>query len=161
MSSHKCSCESCGQKVISNTENEFGINPHRDYPKVDDVKKVGAYPKDLDSGGVRWDKVLEYRVYCNYNDNTGKCCSCETATEALAIANEVKTEANIKSINIQVIIQQNSWWEEKKHGTHVIEGSNKRYSLNLKKRIAEWRPEWLFHGKVMEPFRSAKRGKKQ
>jgi hypothetical protein len=107
------------------------------YPAVVDPERVGTYdPLAKSGGGLVWDEVLEYRVWCHpergapdADDGSDYYDAFATYEEALAFANETPGAEE----PLALVLQRESIDEPRPgHYVHVREP-----------RITEWRVEFL------------------
>ena len=108
------------------------------YPWAVDPAKVGTYPALTRSGGgYFFDEVLEYRVWCHPEagapdpDGEGEDYFHCFATHAEALAFHLETPGSEEPL---VLVLQRE---------HVNEPSPGRFVHVRKRRITEWRCEWL------------------
>ncbi|MTB49891.1 GCN5 family acetyltransferase [Lewinella sp. W8] len=107
------------------------------YPEVVDATMVGDYPPIASAGGgLVWDEVLEYRVWChpesgakNFHDGDDYYFAFSSYEEAKKYSdNQPGTEEPI------ALIRQKEFIDEPEKG---------KYIHRVKERIAEWKVEWL------------------
>lgn len=100
------------------------------HPKVKESKMVGKYnPLASSGGGLVWDAVLEYRVWCHTNDGDDYYYAFETYEEALDCASH-EPEAEMP---LALVLQQE----------HINEPEPGRYIHVKEQRITEWPIEFL------------------
>lgn len=110
---------------------------HSEYPDAVDPAKVGTYPGTARAGGgLVWDEVLEYRVWCHpergspdENEGSDYYYSFATYAEALESSQDIQGAEE----PLALIVQREHINEpEPEHYIHVIE-----------ERIVEWPVEFL------------------
>ena len=136
--------------------NALAANPYQpvgfDPPDVIDPDKVGAYDVLVKSGGgMFYDEVLEYRVWCHPhcgappakpNNHSDYYCAFATYADALKFACE--TPGAEEPL---VLVKQREWVHQlsESESEEANTGAN-RYVRRAGERIAEWRVEWLRNG---------------
>jgi hypothetical protein len=107
------------------------------YPPVLDPSQVGEYPSlAKSSGGLVWDAVLEYRVWCcpskgaADDDDGSDYYYCFSSYEKALEFSQATTGAGEP---IALVLQRE----------YIDEPSDGQYVHVRQERIAEWRVEWL------------------
>lgn len=111
------------------------------FPRAIDPKRVGKYPALAKSGaGYVWDEVLEYRVWCcpaagapDEEDGSDYYYAFSNYPDALRFSRRTKGG----KAPLALILQRE----------HINEPEPGKYEHVKRRRITEWRVEWLSRSK--------------
>lgn len=121
---------------------KYALQMAATYPLVADAKLVGTYDEDCKSGGgIRYDKVLEYRMWVKTHKGKLCCIRFVTAEKLLKATATAIQSGRFRYVHDVALVQQDGYYEPDPKGLHTHKG--KTYTLIPTTRFTEFPLEWL------------------